>query len=57
VIEQCAGVFIGTDSVQWSCGVFLPGRPPDGVFEHTIELRFPRIGEWMGEPQGETYPS
>jgi hypothetical protein len=36
--------------------VFPPGRPPDRVLEHTIELRLPRIGEWMGEPQGETYP-
>jgi hypothetical protein len=29
----------------------------DRVFEHTIELRFPRIGEWMGEPQVAAYPS
>jgi hypothetical protein len=36
--------------------VFPPGRPPDKVLEHTIELRFPRISEWMGEPQGKAYP-
>jgi hypothetical protein len=37
--------------VQWSFGVFPPGRPPDRYFKHTIELRLPRINEWMGEPQ------
>jgi hypothetical protein len=37
--------------------VFPPGRPPDRVLRHTIELWLPRISEWMGEPQGEAYPS
>jgi hypothetical protein len=50
------GYSLALGSVQWSCGVFPPGRPPDRVLEHTIELRLPRIGEWMGEPQGATYP-
>jgi hypothetical protein len=43
-------------SVQWSCGVFPLGRPLNKVLEHNIEMRLPRIGEWMGEPQGATYP-
>jgi len=37
-------------SVQGSFGAFPPGRPPNRVLEHTIELRLPRISEWMGEP-------
>jgi hypothetical protein len=37
--------------------VFSPGRPPDRVLKHTIELWLPRIDEWMGEPRGTTYPS
>jgi hypothetical protein len=49
------GYSLACGSVQWSCGVFLPWRPPDGVLEHTTELRLPRIDEWMGEPQGATY--
>jgi hypothetical protein len=36
--------------IQWSFGAFPPGRPPNRVLEHTIELRLPRISEWMGEP-------
>jgi hypothetical protein len=44
-------------SVQWSFGAFPPGRPPDRVLKHTIELRLPRISEWMGEPRGVSYPS
>jgi hypothetical protein len=43
------------DSLQWSCGVFSLGRPPDRVLRHTIELWLPRIGEWMGEPWGAPY--
>jgi hypothetical protein len=35
--------------------VFPPGRPPDGVLEHTIDLGLPKIGEWIGEPQGSAY--
>jgi hypothetical protein len=50
------GYSLACESAQWCCGVFPPGRPPDRVFEHTIELRFPRIDEWMGEPRGEAYP-
>jgi hypothetical protein len=45
------------DSVQWSFRSFSLGRPPNRVLEHTINLRLPRIDEWMGEPQGTTYPS
>jgi hypothetical protein len=37
--------------VQWSFGVFPLGRPLDIYFKHAIELRLPRIDEWMGEPQ------
>jgi hypothetical protein len=37
-------------SVQWNFGVFLLGIPPDRVLKNTIELRLPRINEWMGEP-------
>jgi hypothetical protein len=36
--------------IQWSFGEFPPRRPPNRVLEHTIELRLPRISEWMGEP-------
>ena len=35
--------------------MFSPGKPPDRVIEHTIDLRLPRIDEWMGEPQGVAY--
>jgi hypothetical protein len=51
------GYSLAHGSVQWSFGVFPPGRPPDRVLKHTIELRLPKISEWMGEPQGATYPS
>jgi hypothetical protein len=44
-------------SVQWIFWLFLPGRPPDKVIKNTIELRLPKIGEWMGEPQEEGYLS
>jgi len=37
--------------------VFLSGRPHDRVLKHNTELRLPGIDEWMGEPQGEAYPS
>jgi hypothetical protein len=50
------GYSLACDSVQWSCGVCSPRRFPDRVLKHTIELRLPRIGEWMGEPQGAAYP-
>jgi len=51
------GYSLAHNSVQWICGVFLLGRPPDRVLKHTIELRVPNIGDWMVEPRGETYPS
>jgi hypothetical protein len=35
--------------IQWSFGA-SPGRTPNRFLEHTIELRLPRISEWMGEP-------
>jgi hypothetical protein len=38
-------------------GSFFQGDDLNRVLKHTIELRLPRIDEWMGEPQGETYPS
>jgi hypothetical protein len=37
--------------------VFPPRRPPDRGLEHTLDLRLPRIREWMGEPQGAMYTS
>jgi hypothetical protein len=51
------GYSLARGSVKWSCVVFPPRRPPYRVLRNTIELRLPRIGEWMVEPQGETYPS
>jgi hypothetical protein len=57
IANSMQGYSLAHGSVQWSCGVFPPGRPPDRVLEHTIELRLPRINEWMGEPQGAAYPS
>jgi hypothetical protein len=56
IANSMQGYSLAHDSVQWSCGVFPPRRPPDGVLEHTIELRLPRIGEWMGEPQEQHIP-
>jgi hypothetical protein len=51
------GYSLAHGSAQWISRVFPLGRPPHRVLDHTIELRLPKIGEWMGEPQGETYPS
>jgi hypothetical protein len=31
------GYSLARESAQWCCGVFPPGRPPNGVFKHTIE--------------------
>jgi hypothetical protein len=39
------GYSLAHDGVQWSCGVFPPGRPPDRFLEHTMELRLTRISE------------
>jgi hypothetical protein len=50
------GYSLALGSVQCICGVSSSGRPPDRVHEHTIELRLPVIGEWVGEPQGVAYP-
>jgi hypothetical protein len=50
------GYSLAHDSAQWSFGEFPLGRPLDRVLEHTIQLRLPKINEWMGEPQGATYP-
>jgi hypothetical protein len=50
------GYSLARGSAQSCCGVFPPGKPLDGVFEHTIELRLLNIGEWMGEPQVAAYP-
>jgi hypothetical protein len=57
VIGSMQGYSLAHDSVQWSFGAFPLVRPPDRVLKHTIELRLPKIGDWMGEPQGATYPS
>jgi hypothetical protein len=45
------------NSGQWSFGAFPPGRLLDIGLEHTLDLRLPRIGEWMDEPRGATYTS
>ena len=37
--------------------MFPPGRPSDRVIEHTIDLRLPKIEEWMGKPHIVVYPS
>jgi hypothetical protein len=44
------GYSLAHDGVQWIFGVFLLWIPPDRFLKHTIELRLPRIDEWMGEP-------
>jgi hypothetical protein len=51
------GYSLAHSSVQWSCGLFLLGRPPDKVLKNTIELMFLRIDECMDEHHGEKYPS
>jgi hypothetical protein len=50
------GYSLAHSSVRWSFGALSPGRPPNRVLKHTIELIFPGICEWMGEHQGESYP-
>jgi hypothetical protein len=55
VYDSMQGSSLAHGSGQWSFGAFPLGRPPDRGLEHTLDLRLPRIGEWMGEPRGATY--
>jgi hypothetical protein len=55
IYKNMHGYSLAYSSAHWIFWDFLPGRPLDTVLKHTIESRFPMIGEWMGEPQGETY--
>jgi hypothetical protein len=57
VCGNMQGFSLAYGSGQWSFGVFPPGRPPNKVLEHTLDLRLPRIEEWMGQPQGAAYTS
>jgi hypothetical protein len=57
VCDSMQGSSLAHSSGQWSFGAFPPGRPPDRGLEHTLDLRLPRIREWMGEPRGATYTS
>ena len=44
----CSSIQEGTwthDGIQWSLEVFPPGRPPNKVIEHTIDLMLRRIEE------------
>jgi hypothetical protein len=57
VYESMQGSSLAHSSRQWSYGAFPLGRPLDRGLEKTLDLRLPRIGEWMGEPQGAAYTS
>jgi hypothetical protein len=57
IANNMKGYSLARDSVQWSCGVLSPRRPPNIVLEHTIDLRLPRMSERMGQPQRAAYPS
>jgi len=45
ICNSMQGYSLAPSSVQWSLGVSLPGRPPDRVLEHTIELKLPKIDD------------
>jgi hypothetical protein len=57
VCDNMQGSSWAYSSGQWSFEVFPLGRPPDRGLKHTLDLRLPKIGEWMGEPRGEAYTS